>query len=101
MYFAGDTGIFSEMSLIRDVYAPTHAVLPIGDRYTMGPLEAAHAIRLLGATCVIPFHYDLMPSLTGSPTELERLTNDIPGLVVHALQPGDTLTLESFVEARS
>jgi hypothetical protein len=29
----------------------------IGDRFTMGPREAAYAIRLLGVKHVIPMHY--------------------------------------------
>ena len=37
LYFAGDTGLFGDMRVIRDRYAPAVAFLPIGDRFTMGP----------------------------------------------------------------
>jgi L-ascorbate metabolism protein UlaG (beta-lactamase superfamily) len=93
IYFAGDTSVFGDMALIRDLYQPTVAVLPIGDRYTMGPLEAAHAIRLLGVRHVVPFHYGTYPSLTGTPAQLAALTQDVAGLRIHALQAGETLAV--------
>ena len=52
IYFAGDTNVFGDMALIRRLYAPDVAVLPIGDHYTMGPEEAALAAELLGAARV-------------------------------------------------
>jgi L-ascorbate metabolism protein UlaG (beta-lactamase superfamily) len=93
VYFAGDTSVFGDMQLIGQLYQPTLAVLPIGDRYTMGPLEAAHAIRLLNVRHVVPFHYGTYPSMTGTPAKLAELTQNIPGLQIHALQAGETLDL--------
>lgn len=95
IYFAGDTGVFGDMKLIGEIYKPTIAVLPIGDRYTMGPLEAAHAIRLLNVNQVIPFHYGTFPQLTGTPEELITLTKDIAGLQIHVLKAGDILNVVS------
>ncbi|GIK67319.1 MAG: hypothetical protein BroJett018_51130 [Chloroflexota bacterium] len=57
IYFAGDTALFGDMRLIGELYRPHIAVLPIGDRFTMGPREAAYAVRLLGVSHVIPMHY--------------------------------------------
>ena len=54
IYFAGDTNVFGDMSLIGRIYGPDVAVLPIGDHYTMGPREAAVAIELLGVIRVSP-----------------------------------------------
>ena len=48
MYFAGDTGLFGDMRLIRDRFAPDLAFLPIGDCFTMGPEDAAIAAEWLG-----------------------------------------------------
>ena len=48
IYFAGDTNVFGDMALIRRIYAPDVAVLPIGDHFTMGPREAAVAAELVG-----------------------------------------------------
>jgi len=91
IYVAGDTGIFSDMALIGEIYHPQIAVLPIGGRYTMGPMEAAHAIRLLKVTHVIPYHFGTFGSLTGTPDELKELTQNIQPLTIHALKAGDIL----------
>jgi L-ascorbate metabolism protein UlaG (beta-lactamase superfamily) len=79
------------MKLIAELYKPDLACLPIGDVFTMGPREAAMAIRLLGVKHVIPMHYATFPMLTGTPEELQKQTKDIPGLQIHALKPGEYL----------
>ncbi len=91
IYHAGDTGIFGDMKLIGELYAPEIACLPIGDLYTMGPREAARAIRLLEVKNVIPMHYGTFPPLTGTPEELQRLTQDVAGLTIVVLKPGEIL----------
>lgn len=91
LYHAGDTALFGDMKLIAELYAPQLAMLPIGDLFTMGPREAAYAIRLLGVRNVIPMHYATFPVLTGDPEALRRETRDIAGLTIHALQPGESL----------
>ena len=91
IYHAGDTSVFGDMKLIGELYSPDLAMLPIGDHYTMGPGEAALAIRLLGAHDVTPMHFGTFPVLTGTPDRLRELTQDIAGLKIHALKPGETL----------
>ena len=44
IYHAGDTGVFGDMQIINELYAPTHLLLPIGGNFTMGPEEAAYAV---------------------------------------------------------
>jgi L-ascorbate metabolism protein UlaG (beta-lactamase superfamily) len=91
IYHAGDTAVFSDMKLIGELYKPELALLPIGDFYTMGPREAALAIRMLGPMHVIPMHFATFPVLTGTPEELKKLTQDISGLEIHALKPGESI----------
>jgi L-ascorbate metabolism protein UlaG (beta-lactamase superfamily) len=91
MYHAGDTAVFGDMKLIGELYEPELACLPIGDLFTMGPREAAKAIRLLNVRHVIPMHYGTFPVLTGTPAALRNITQDILGLEIHALKPGETL----------
>jgi len=79
------------MKRIRELYQPQLAMLPIGDLYTMGPREAAYAIRLLDVKHVIPMHYATFPVLTGTPEKLREETLDIPGLTIHPLKPGESL----------
>ena len=93
-YFAGDTALFGDMQLIGELYSPDVALLPIGDRLTMGPLEAAHATRLLGVEHVVPIHYspDVMPIFTGTPEKFQELVAEIaPNATVHVMEPGDDL----------
>jgi len=92
IYHAGDTCIFGDMKLIGEIYKPDIACLPIGDIFTMGPREAAFAIRFLGVKHVIPMHYATFPLLTGTPEELRVQAKDIQGLQVHALNPGESLS---------
>jgi len=94
LYAAGDTGLFGDMRLLADVYQPTVALLPIGDRYTMGPREAAHAALLLRVPHVVPFHYGTYPSLVGTPEQLRTHLHSLTqGVTVHALQAGEMLAL--------
>jgi L-ascorbate metabolism protein UlaG (beta-lactamase superfamily) len=91
VYHAGDTALFSDMKLIGELYKPNIAMLPIGDLFTMGPREAAHAIRFLGVKHVIPMHYATFPFLTGTPDALRSEAKDIAGLEILALKPGESL----------
>jgi L-ascorbate metabolism protein UlaG (beta-lactamase superfamily) len=91
VYHAGDTALFGDMKLIGELYKPDLAMLPIGDLFTMGPREAAYAIRLLGVKHIVPMHYATFPFLTGTVEELRRETKKIQGLKIHALKPGEKL----------
>src|SRR5262249_11622825 len=88
MYHAGDTNVFGDMAIIRDLYAPEIVMLPIGDHYTMGPREAAYACNLLKQTHVIPMHFGTFPMLTGRPNQLQKLA---PGVEVVEMKPGQTI----------
>jgi L-ascorbate metabolism protein UlaG (beta-lactamase superfamily) len=90
IYFAGDTNVFGDMALIRRIYTPDVAVLPIGDHYTMGPRDAARAADLVGASTILPVHFGTFPVLRGTPQELQELA---PNVEVHMIEPGDTVAL--------
>lgn len=92
IYHAGDTSIFGDMKLISEIYKPQLAMLPIGDLFTMSPLEASYACRLLNVKWVIPMHYGTFPLLVGTPDELKSLTKDMDSLTVVALEPGQKIT---------
>jgi L-ascorbate metabolism protein UlaG (beta-lactamase superfamily) len=91
LYHAGDTALFGDMKLIGELHRPDVGLLPIGDHFTMGPREAAYAIRFLGVRHVIPMHYATFPFLTGTPDALRQETKDIAGLQLHVLNPGESL----------
>ena len=89
LYFAGDTNVFGDMSLIGRLYAPDVAILPIGDHFTMGPREAAVALELLGVIRCVPCHYGTFGLLTGTAEELRGLAP--PGVEILAVDPGETI----------
>lgn len=91
IYHAGDTALFSDMKLIAELYQPELFFLPIGSHFTMGPREAAYAIKLMGAKKVVPVHYATFPVLTGTPEQLRQETKDIPDLEIYDIAPGETL----------
>jgi L-ascorbate metabolism protein UlaG (beta-lactamase superfamily) len=94
LYHAGDTALFGDMALIRELHAPDLAMLPIGGHFTMDPRAAAKAVELLGVKHVLPIHYGTFPILAGTPAQLrDELGKRGPGDVeVYELQPGETLS---------
>jgi L-ascorbate metabolism protein UlaG (beta-lactamase superfamily) len=93
LYHAGDTCAFSDMQIIGELYQPDVALLPIGDFYTMGPREAAIAVRLLGVKHVIPMHYATFPVLTGTPAALRQALQalGLNEVEVVEMKPGQTV----------
>ncbi len=59
LYHSGDTAVFGDMRLIRELYQPKVVMLPIGGHYTMGPREAAMAVRFLrsGSSSATPLRH--------------------------------------------
>lgn len=63
VYHCGDTGLFGDMKLIGEIYRPQVALIPIGDRFTMGPELASRAAELIRPDVAIPIHYKTFPLL--------------------------------------
>jgi len=63
IYHCGDTGLFSDMKLLGDIYHPDIACIPIGDTYTMGPELATMAAEFIHPKIAIPIHYKTFPVL--------------------------------------
>jgi L-ascorbate metabolism protein UlaG (beta-lactamase superfamily) len=89
LYHAGDTAVFTDMQLIRELYQPQIAMLPIGGHFTMGPREAALAVRFLAPKTVLPLHFGTFPPLTGTPDQLAALVD--PVVEVARLTPGEAI----------
>jgi L-ascorbate metabolism protein UlaG (beta-lactamase superfamily) len=91
LYHAGDTSVFGDMQLIRELYKPRVVMLPIGGFYTMDPKEAALACRLLAPETVLPIHWGTFPPLKGTPAELAALV--APGVKVVDWKPGEEISV--------
>jgi L-ascorbate metabolism protein UlaG (beta-lactamase superfamily) len=112
-YHYGDTAIFRDLSLIRDIHRPTHGCLGItnppeildmvngpGKLLTaeMNPLEASLAAQWLGLNTVFPCHYydpeckDVFDFMQRIKKLQEKNPKTAPRTV--ALSPGEWFTLE-------
>lgn len=94
VYHAGDTALFSDMQLIAEFGRPQVGLLPIGDHFTMGPREAARAVRWLGLEVAIPIHWGTFPMLSGTPEAFARAVAEegVSARVVR-LEPGESFPL--------
>ncbi|MGQ0720596.1 MAG: metal-dependent hydrolase [Candidatus Eiseniibacteriota bacterium] len=91
VYFAGDTALFGDMKLFGELWSLDVAVLPVGDRFTMGPAHAAKAVELLRPKHVIPCHYATFPLLLPDASRFVQLVGQRSS--VHPLAPGETFDL--------
>jgi L-ascorbate metabolism protein UlaG (beta-lactamase superfamily) len=91
IYHAGDTTVFRDMELIRELYQPKVAMLPIGGHFTMGPKEAALAVRFLQPETVLPLHFGTWPPLAGTPEQLAAQVGS--GTRVVSWKPGEEFTI--------
>jgi L-ascorbate metabolism protein UlaG (beta-lactamase superfamily) len=66
VYHAGDTALFGDMSLIARGGLDL-ALVPIGDRYTMGAAGAVEALNLLDPRLAVPMHYNTSEQIRADP----------------------------------
>lgn len=93
VYHAGDTGLFSDMKLIGELYHPGVALLPIGGRYTMGTAEAMIAANFVGAKTVIPIHYNTWDNIAADPSSFKKAIELTTDLDVEVLSPGESIEI--------
>ncbi len=94
IYFACDTGLFSDMKLIGEPGLDL-AVVPIGDLFTMGPAESLTAIEWTNPKQVLPAHYNTWPPIEQDAeawAERVRATTASEPIV---LEPGGKHVLDS------
>jgi L-ascorbate metabolism protein UlaG (beta-lactamase superfamily) len=85
VYHMGDTDIFGDMGLIAEVHQPAIAMVPVGDRFTMGAEVAALAVqRYFKLKAVIPCHYGSFPTLEPS---AERFVAALEGKSTQVIVP--------------
>lgn len=85
VYHCGDTGLFSDMKLIGEIYRPQIACIPIGDRFTMGPELASKAAEWIRPKVAIPIHYKTFGLLRQNAEGFAPA-----GVEVKELEPGQT-----------
>ena len=93
IYHAGDTGVFGDMELIGELYEPEMALLPIGDKFTMGIKEATKAVELIQPKIVIPMHYSTFDVIKQDPEEFKRAVEAKVDTKVIIMKPGESIDL--------
>ena len=88
---AGDAASFGDMkTIIGEIYKPDIALLPIGDKFTMGPFEAALATRWIDSKVAIPMHYNTFPPIEQDPSIYANFVSQLnPNIDVVILNPGE------------
>lgn len=91
VYHMGDTDIFGDMGLIAEIHQPDVVMVPIGDRFTMGPEVAALAVkRYFKVKAAIPCHYGSFPVLEPN---ADRFVAALDGTGVQVVVPHKTVGL--------
>lgn len=91
IYHAGDTTLFNDMSLIRELYKPKVALLPIGGRFTMDTEMAVMATKLLKPEIVIPMHYNTFDVIRADPNRFRKRVEDDTDTEAIVMEPGDSI----------
>jgi L-ascorbate metabolism protein UlaG (beta-lactamase superfamily) len=79
LYHSGDTALMMDMKLIQEVYKPDIAILSSSGHFTMGPMEAAYAVKnLLDVKYVIPSHTFPNKKTAASTETLNKLLQAFP-----------------------
>ena len=84
-YHCGDTGLFSDMKMLGEIYKPDIAAIPIGDLYTMGAELGTKAAEWIAPKVAIPIHYKTFPILAQDASGFAPR-----GVEVKELEPGET-----------
>ncbi len=92
LYFAGDTGLFSDMSLIGDEGIDV-AFLPIGDYFTMGVDDSLRAINFIRPRFVLPMHYNTILQIAQDVSMWGNRVSSETGAQPIVLDPGGSYTL--------
>ena len=90
VYHLGDTCLFSDLALPGQRDELDVALMNIGGHYTMDRHDAVEAAKLVGASVVIPCHYDTFPPIE---TDAEAFKADVEAQTessVVVLQPGES-----------
>jgi L-ascorbate metabolism protein UlaG (beta-lactamase superfamily) len=95
IYYTGDTGVFLDMAVIRELYAPDLAVCTSGGKYNMGYRETAYAAALISPTYLIPVHHG---TFADQELDMEELRTAMrvrtPKVRLVTLAPGESFELD-------
>lgn len=92
LYFACDTALFSDMSLIGNKGIDL-AILPIGDLFTMGPEDSVEAVKLIQPKKVLPCHYNTWPPIEQDAAAWSKLVESNTNAQPIVLDSGQSISV--------
>lgn len=93
VYHLGDTGLLRDFKTIGEFWDIDAALIPIGDRFTMGPESAAIAANWIKPKKVIPMHYNTFPLIEQNPHIYASAVQQKLGIPVEVMEPGQTIEI--------
>ncbi len=91
VYHMGDTDIFGDMALINELHRPQVAMVPVGDRFTMGGAVAALACRrFFDFETILPCHFGTFPIIDADADKFLAAMEEQADRV-NAISPGQTI----------
>ena len=84
IFHTGDTAYFDDLEEIGERYSPEIMLVCAGDRFTMGPADAAEAVNEVGAKHAVPIHWGTFDLLEQSMDAFKPEKAQ-----VKIMQPGD------------
>lgn len=92
-YLACDTALFLDMKLLAMPKLDL-AILPIGDRFTMGIAQSVEATLLLNPQHVLPCHYNTWPPIAQDAAKWASEMLQKTAAEPHVLTPGESFELQ-------
>jgi L-ascorbate metabolism protein UlaG (beta-lactamase superfamily) len=90
IYHLGDTGLFSDLQLVKQRDDIDVALMCIGGHYTMDRHDGVRAAELVGAKRVIPCHYNTFPPIETDAQAFKSEVEAQGSSEVVVLEPGDS-----------
>jgi len=87
LYHTGDTGLFSDMKLIREIYEPEIMLLPIDGLFNMDIKLAAKAVEFIKPKIAIPMHYNTFPAIEVDVGKFKELAEEHAKIEI--ISPGE------------
>lgn len=91
VWHLGDTGLTADLALVGRRQTIDLALVPIGDHFTMGPEDAAEAVRMIQPKLVVPCHYNTFPPIAQDPADFIAAVAGAAD--VRVLSPGEAVVI--------
>ncbi|MFU2158068.1 MULTISPECIES: metal-dependent hydrolase [Caldisericum] len=89
IYHAGDTALFSDMSIIGSQFSIDIAFLPVGGYFTMDANDALMAVKMIHPKYVVPMHYNTWDIISVDIERFKEMVDKETRSTCLILKPGE------------